>query len=68
MPMIESEPGHEHAEAWLYLSPREAAELVASLQLGIDEFEADPEWHCHIADAQGRELTVAIDAGLDDSA
>ena len=68
MPLIESQPGREHAEAWLYLSPREATELLAALQHGIGEYESDPEWHCHVTDAQGRELTVAIDPGLDEQA
>ncbi len=66
--LIETEPGREHAEAWLYLSPREAAELLAALTEGLAAFESDPEWHCHVNDPQGRELTVAIDPSVDDAA
>jgi hypothetical protein len=65
--LIETAPGQEHAETWLYLSPQEAKAVLAAITEGLQEHEADPEWHCHITDRQGRELTVTIDPGLDDS-
>jgi hypothetical protein len=65
--LIETAPGQEHAEAWLYLSPREAEEVVRALAAGLREHTEDPEWHSHISDRHGRELIVAIDPSLDDA-
>ena len=65
--LIETAPGQDHAEAWLYLSPREAEAVVAALTNGLREHDEDPEWHSHITDRQGRELTVAIDPSLDEA-
>ncbi len=64
--LIETAPGQEHAEAWLYLSPKETQALLAAITQGLAAHEQDPEWHCHITDAQGRELTVAIDPSVEE--
>jgi hypothetical protein len=66
--LIETAPGQEQAEAWLYLTPLEAEAVIAALTAGLREHEDDPEWHSHITDRQGRELTVAIDPSLDEAA
>jgi hypothetical protein len=65
--LIETSPGQEHAEAWLYLSPVEATQLLRAITEGLREYDTDPEWHSHITDRQGRELTIAIDPGLNDA-
>ncbi len=65
--LIETATGQEHFEAWLYVSPREAEAIVAALQAGLRQHTDDPEWHSHITDRQGRELTLTIDASLDES-
>jgi hypothetical protein len=45
------------------LSAHEARELYESLEdwaEGADEGRVHPEWHTHITDAAGNELTIAI--------
>jgi hypothetical protein len=45
------------------LSGDEAYELLESLKVWAEEVaegNGDPNWHTHLADKQGRELTVAI--------
>jgi hypothetical protein len=66
MPRIESEPGQEHQEAWAYLTRVEAQELVTALEYRAREADDDRDWHHHIADSAGRELTVAVLADLAD--
>jgi hypothetical protein len=42
------------------LTPDEAADLLAALLVRADEDYADPGWHTHITDSEGRELTIAV--------
>jgi hypothetical protein len=61
-PRIETDPGTETREAWIYLTPAEAIELAQALIFWADEDEPrDPEWHAHIRDSDGREVTIAIE-------
>jgi len=66
MPRIDSgptdgPPGRELATVWVSLTPAEAEELLLALQVWAEEPEAvPPDWHCHITDATGRELTIEI--------
>jgi hypothetical protein len=56
-------PGNLLASVWVNLTPDEAIELLHALldwAEEVDAGEADPGWHTHIADSQGRELTVAV--------
>ncbi|MDQ1541161.1 MAG: hypothetical protein QOH29_1887 [Actinomycetota bacterium] len=56
-------PGNPLASVWVNLTPDEALELLHALldwADAIDAGEADPGWHTHITDTEGRELTVAI--------
>ena len=57
---MESDPGKELREVWVYLTPDEAEELRRALDYWADEDPSDPGWHCHVTDTTGRELTVAI--------
>lgn len=66
--LIETAPGQEHPEVWMFLSPREAEEVVAALSAGLREHGEDPEWHAHVSDRHGQELTLAIDPSLDEAA
>ena len=56
---IESFPGRTLREAWLYLTPDEARELLAALNAWAVDASPDPEWQTHITDAD-RKLTVAV--------
>jgi hypothetical protein len=60
-PRIESEPGTFLKEVWVYLTPAEAAELLVGLEERANDPTPDPEWHMHVTDSSGRELTVAIE-------
>jgi hypothetical protein len=56
---IETEPGKSLREAWVYLTPEEARELLTTLTDWAEDEPADDGWHTHITD-KDRELTVAI--------
>jgi hypothetical protein len=60
-PRIESEPGTELNEVWIYLAPAEAAELLVELEDRANDPSPDPEWHTHLTDSAGREVTIAIE-------
>jgi hypothetical protein len=60
---MESEPGAELREVWAYLTPAEAAELLMALEDRANDPSPDPDWHTHVTDEAGRELTIAIDGG-----
>jgi hypothetical protein len=57
---METEPGQEFREVWVYLTPDEAEELRVALAYRAEEQPPDPDWHMHITDSNGRELTVAV--------
>jgi hypothetical protein len=58
---MESEPGSELKDVWVYLTPAEAAELLVALEDRANDPSPDPDWHTHLTDSAGRELTIAID-------
>jgi hypothetical protein len=58
---MESEPGNELEGVWVYLTPAEAAELLVALEDRANDPVPDPDWHTHLTDSTGRELTIAID-------
>jgi hypothetical protein len=58
---MESEPGTALQEVWVYLTPAEAAELLMALEDRANDRSPDPDWHTHVTDESGRELTIAID-------
>jgi len=60
-PRIEIEPGGDLEEVWVYLSPAEAAELLVALEDRASDPSPDREWHTHLRDSAGRELTIAIE-------
>jgi len=62
---MESEPGSELREVWVYLTPAEAAELLVALEDRANDPSPDPDWHTHVTDSAGRELTIAIGGGED---
>ena len=62
---MESQPGHELREVWVYLTPAEAEELRVALAQRTTEDPPDPDWHTHITDSSGRELTVAVEQPAD---
>ncbi len=56
-------PGRRLKSAWVTLSPKEAQELHAALDVwaaDVAEGESDPHWHTHIIDSDGNELTIAV--------
>ena len=57
---MESEPGSELEEVWAYLTPAEAAELLVALEDRANDPSPDPDWHVHLTDSSGRELTIAL--------
>jgi hypothetical protein len=57
---MESEPGKTHREVWVYLTPAEADELCDALAYRAEEESEEPDWHYHVTDPEGRELTVAV--------
>ena len=62
----EGGPGRPLKSAWVTLSLEEAEELLAALEVWAEELatgELDPEWHTHLSDADGNELTIAIAPG-----
>ncbi len=59
-PLIESDPGKQLREVWIYLSPEEARELRHALDSWAEDVPTDPEWHTHIGGAGEPEVTIAI--------
>ena len=55
----ETGPGRRLSIAWITLSVEEAHGLLEALQFWAKE--RDTQWHTHITDAAGNELTIAID-------
>jgi hypothetical protein len=56
-------PGRALQTVTLELSSDEAHQLLEALRVWaeeVDEGNGDPAWHTHVADEDGRELTVAI--------
>jgi hypothetical protein len=56
---MESEPGHAVTEVWAYLSRDEAVQLWDALNAWASE-PASAGWHCHVSDADGNKLTIAV--------
>jgi len=56
---IESFPGRTLREAWLYLTPDEARELLAALSAWAADEPSEPDWETHVTDAD-RKLTLTI--------
>jgi hypothetical protein len=57
-------PGDPLTSATIVLSVDEAYQLLLALADWSTDEEAgnaDPEWHVHISDEDGNELTVAVD-------
>lgn len=57
-------PGRQLRTAWVTLSREEGLELYEALQTWFEETRAEgsePGWHTHITDAEGYELTIAIE-------
>lgn len=57
-------PGRQLRTAWVTLSPEEGLQLHQALKAWFEETQtngADPGWHTHIMDAEGYELTIAIE-------
>jgi hypothetical protein len=60
----EQGPGRTLKSAWASLSVQEARELLDALRRWSEELaadELDPQWHTHISDVNGNELTIAIE-------
>jgi hypothetical protein len=60
----EQGPGRPLKSAWATLSVQEAQELLDALKLWSEDLaadEPDPQWHTHISDVDGNELTIAIE-------
>jgi hypothetical protein len=56
-------PGRPLKSAWVTLTADEATELLTALAFWDEDRlqgEADPDWHTHITDAEGNELTVSV--------
>jgi hypothetical protein len=57
-------PGASLPTVWVRLTTSEAADLLDALRVWAEERDqgiVDPGWHAHITDADGNELTVAIE-------
>ena len=54
----ETGPGRRLSTAWVTLSVEEAHDLLEALKFWAEE--GDPQWHTHITDIAGNELTIAI--------
>jgi hypothetical protein len=60
----ENGPGRQLKTAWVTLSAEEAHELYEALRLWGEDAapgDPDPQWHTHITDEHGNELTIAIE-------
>jgi hypothetical protein len=58
-------PGRRLKTAWVTLSIAEARELLGALEAwaeDVAERDPDPDWHAHVTDSDGNELTIAITA------
>ncbi len=58
--------GKDIRTAWVELSAEEAYQLLDALKMWAEETQEghpDPEWHTHVTDNVGRELTVSISLG-----
>ena len=53
-------PGKDLQTVSVKLRPEEAQELVEALAARAEEDYADPGWHVHISDDDGRELTIYV--------
>jgi hypothetical protein len=61
----DSGPGRSLKNAWITLTQREASDLLESLREWSEEVASDshdPQWHMHLKDIDGNELTIAINA------
>ena len=61
-----SGPGRHLKSAWATLSVEEAQDIHAALEAWAADVAAgqsDPQWHVHITDTDGNELTIAIVPG-----
>jgi len=63
---MESEPGRQLREIWVYLSDKEALDLREAFDDYLSEPTA-PGWHCHITDSDGNELSVGVGEADDPS-
>jgi IstB-like ATP binding protein len=57
-------PGRRLKSAWVTLSVPEAQQLLDALTFWAEDLaaaELDPQWHTHLSDADGNELTIAIE-------
>jgi hypothetical protein len=60
----EQGPGRPLKSAWATLSVQEAQGLLDALKDWSEDLaaaELDTQWHTHISDANGNELTIAIE-------
>jgi hypothetical protein len=58
----ENGPGCQLKAAWVTLNIEETHELCEALSMWAEDAasgEPDPQWHMHITDAHGNELTIA---------
>lgn len=58
-PLIESDPGKQLREVWVYLSDAEALDLREALDDYLSAPSA-PGWHCHVTDQDGNELSIGV--------
>ena len=61
-------PGPAVKTAWVTLTVPEAQELLETLQIWAEEVadgHLDPQWHAHLTDDDGNELTIAITPDAD---
>jgi hypothetical protein len=54
----ETGPGRRLSTAWVTLTVEEAHDLLEALKVWAEE--RDLQWHKHITDTDGTELTIAI--------
>jgi hypothetical protein len=65
MPRMDDGPtdgpaGRDLRTVSIQLTPAEAQELLEGLVVRSEETHADPGWHLHITDEEGRELTISV--------
>lgn len=56
-------PGNQLKTAWVRLTNDEAYQLLESLKVWAEEIEegdSDTDWHTHVSDDAGNELTISI--------
>lgn len=64
----ETGPGRPLSSAWITLSVNEAHDVLNALKAWAEELaegRSDPQWHAHVTDQSGNELTVAIRSAED---